>query len=155
VFFVIKIQQIQKLDWSLGRSRLAGHITAPASHHPVEPGANLSPDLALGPARIFTDNVSVQARSGGPIIESFFFKVRSFLRGYGSRVESDVNYRKQRDTYQSTRGYNSPLSTIELTDMLASYKITNRASCESALRQNRPMESSAPFTIPVPENRYV
>jgi len=172
VFFVIKIEKIR----AHSGVKIDGCVATPFSpspkYYPLTPHSNLFPDRQegttsqvkveklslskrLGSSEILIRKVGICSRPDCPLIKSLLAKIPSFLPGSGSKVESYVTYRKQRDAYQSTRGHDSPSATIELTHNFASNRVTNRASRETSTRQNRPTESSPHLNILMRERRHV
>ena len=157
VFFVTKIEKISAQKGSVGQSRAAAKVPTAALHHCFCFRKNSSPHKPEPSVKssVFKQN---SYGMGNRLLTSCLREANlsdeayAFLPGTSPRVESDVTYRKHRESYNSARGQNSMFGSSAWASFLAS----NRRYClESPPREERHERSCASITTPVSESHHV
>lgn len=157
VFFVTKIEKISAQKGSVGQPRAAVKVPTAALPHCFCFRKNSSPDKP-GPsvkAAVFKQNcygIEIRLLTPGPREAEFSDQAYAFLPGTSPRVESDVTYRKHRESYNSARSQNSMFGS-SLACFLASHRLGRRFSLESPPREDQ--RSCALITTPVSESHHV
>jgi len=154
VFFVTKTEKISAQKGSVGQSRPAAKVPAAALHHCFCFRKNSSPDKPEPSvkASVFKQN---SYGMGNRFLTSclreanFSDEAYAFLPGTSPRVESDVTYRKHRESCNSARGQNV------LASFWASNRLLGRYSLKSPPREDPYERSCASITTPVSESHHV
>jgi hypothetical protein len=160
VFFVIKIEKISAQKGSLGQSQAAVKVPTTAVHHCFCIRENSSPGKPepCGKASVFKQNsygIGNWLLRSGLREANYSGQAYAFRSGTSKRVESDVTYRKHRESYNSAGGQNSTLGSSALASFLAANRLVRRYCLESPPREDQYERSCASITTPVSESGHV
>jgi len=159
VFFVTKTEKISAQKGRLGQSRAAVKVPT-ALHHCFCFRKNSSPGKPEPSVKssVFKGNsygVGNRLLTSGLREANLSDQAYAFRPSTSPRVESDVTYRKHRESYNSARGQNSVFGSSAWASFLASNRLVRRYSLESPPREDQPERSCASITTPVSESHHV